>query len=443
MTTHFLSPALLCLGWFLCSGSGQPDGYTADRQPSIRLVVLDPAHPHGVHIQQSRKESFHPQVAVYAPSKADMQANYLDQIEKYNRTAPTQTPWQLELYTGPDFLDKMLQEKKGSMVLIASNNGRKADYIEKSASAGFSVIADKPMALNGTDFKKLENAFRQADNHGIFISDLASMSMRRYITCILLKELVATADVFGQLQSGSPGRPAVLQMNHHFYSKGIVRPAWFFDVQQQGNGLTDVTTHLIDQAQWACFPGMGIDYVNDIRLGSARVWPARISREQFRKVTRLSRFPDFLEPYLRQDTLYVDANGEINYTLKGVHVRIVSTWGFEAVSGGDTYESIVRGTKATLMIRAGNQNDLFIVPRDTVSTEALEKALVVRVEQLKQHYPTLSLTRDGAGWRISSKEKLIGRDDYTVPPSAWEKRHMLAKYYTTTQAHQMMEQGRR
>ncbi|MFQ8805711.1 MAG: putative oxidoreductase C-terminal domain-containing protein [Alistipes indistinctus] len=35
----------------------------------------------------------------------------------------------------------------------------------------------------------------------------------------------------------------------------MTRPAWYYDVTQQGEGIADVTTHLIDLAAWKCFPG--------------------------------------------------------------------------------------------------------------------------------------------------------------------------------------------
>ena len=45
---------------------------------------------------------------------------------------------------------------------------------------------------------------------------------------------------------------------HHFYKivsgSPVIRPAWFFDTSQQGEGIVDVTTHLVDLIQWGCFP---------------------------------------------------------------------------------------------------------------------------------------------------------------------------------------------
>ena len=39
-----------------------------------------------------------------------------------------------------------------------------------------------------------------------------------------------------------------------------IRPAWFFDNDEQGEGLNDVGTHLVDLVQWTLFPEQAIDY---------------------------------------------------------------------------------------------------------------------------------------------------------------------------------------
>ena len=39
-----------------------------------------------------------------------------------------------------------------------------------------------------------------------------------------------------------------------------IRPAWFFDTDEQGEGLNDIGTHLVDLVQWTLFPDQAIDY---------------------------------------------------------------------------------------------------------------------------------------------------------------------------------------
>ena len=98
------------------------------------------------------------------------------------------------------------------------------------------------------------------------------MTERFEITTILQKLLSHNETVFGQLKTGSKEEPAVTKVSVHHFSKvvsgnSLIRPAWFFDVRQQGEGIVDVTTHLVDLIQWECFPEQILKhgrYKNDI-----------------------------------------------------------------------------------------------------------------------------------------------------------------------------------
>ena len=85
------------------------------------------------------------------------------------------------------------------------------------------------------------------------------MTERFETTTILQKLLSLDESVFGTLETGSKSEPAVTKVSVHHFSKivsgsPLQRPAWFFDVEQQGEGIVDVTTHLVDLVQWECFP---------------------------------------------------------------------------------------------------------------------------------------------------------------------------------------------
>ena len=55
------------------------------------------------------------------------------------------TRWVVKPYTGPDFLERMLADRAGNVVVISGNNARKTEYIVRSIDAGLNVLADKPM----------------------------------------------------------------------------------------------------------------------------------------------------------------------------------------------------------------------------------------------------------------------------------------------------------
>ena len=45
-----------------------------------------------------------------------------------------------------------------------------------------------------------------------------------------------------------------------------LRPAWFFDTEEQGEALGDVATHLVDLVPLLLSPGQAIDYRSEIRV---------------------------------------------------------------------------------------------------------------------------------------------------------------------------------
>ena len=115
------------------------------------------------------------------------------------------------------------------------------------------------------------------------------MTERFEVTTILQKLLSQKSEVFGTLKQGSKEDPAVTKVSVHHFSKivsgsPLLRPAWFFDVEQQGEGIVDVTTHLVDLVQWECFPGQILSPA-DIRMEAAKRWPTLISPEEFKGVT--------------------------------------------------------------------------------------------------------------------------------------------------------------
>src|SRR5262249_49160706 len=159
------------------------------------------------------------------------------------------TAWEVEVHAGPAFLERLLRERPGNVVVLAGRNRVKIDYILAALEAGLNVLADKPWVIDAQDLPKLEKALDTADARGPVASDI--MTERYEIPSILQKELVNDDDTFGTVVPGSVDEPGVFMESMHYLSKLVAgvplrRPAWFFDVEQQGEGLTDVGTHLVD-----------------------------------------------------------------------------------------------------------------------------------------------------------------------------------------------------
>src|SRR5271169_6184069 len=82
---------------------------------SVKLMTLDPGHFHAALVQKSMYPQVDPVVHVYAPGGADLDL-HLKRVEAYNTRAENPTHWQEKVYTGADFLDRMVKEKPGNVV---------------------------------------------------------------------------------------------------------------------------------------------------------------------------------------------------------------------------------------------------------------------------------------------------------------------------------------
>jgi predicted dehydrogenase len=422
----------------------------------MKLAILDPGHFHAALLQKKMYAGIDVAAHVYAEQGPDLD-DYLRKIEGYNARAEQPTNWRTQLHTGPDFIERLLADRQGDLVVIAGNNLRKTEYLSRAVAAGLHTLADKPMVIDSAGFDALVKAFAVAKANGVLLFDI--MTERHEITTMLQKEFSTIAPVFGGLIVGSEADPAVTKESIHHFAKMISgapvkRPAWFFDTAQQGEGLVDITTHLVDLVQWECFPEQIIDYRKDIRILSARRWPTAISPAQFQAVTHLKQFPAWLCKDVASDgTLQVYANGEIKYTLRGVHVKVSVLWNFEAPPGaGDTHYSVMRGSVANLVIRQGKEQAyrpvLYIEPSATINTAMLATNLERALPQVQAKYPGIGLKRSDCGWEVTVPASYhIGHEahfgqvteqflDYVGKGALpdWEVPNMLAKYYTTTKA---------
>jgi len=422
-------------------------------QKPFQLITVDPGHFHAALVQKKMYADIDTVVQVYAPEGNDLQL-HLNRINSYNNRKDNPTHWNEQVYTGPDFFDKMIADKKGNLVMLSGNNQKKTDYILASLQNGFHVLADKPMVINAAGFDQLKQAFDIAAKKKLLLYDI--MTERFEINTILQKELSMIPEVFGTLQRGSINNPAITKESvHHFYKfvsgSVLTRPAWFLDVSQQGEGIVDVMTHLVDLVQWECFPEIIIDYKKDIDVLKARRWHTAVTLSQFNAITQLNEFPSFLQSSVTDTVMNVFSNGEINYTIKGVHAKTAVTWNYKAPEGtGDTHYSIMRGTKANLVIRQGKEEQyqpvLYIEP--TVNDKMYNETLIKAVQKIAVRFPGIELIKTVKGWVLKIPDTLKeGHEAHfarvtenylnylknnTMP--AWEVPNMLAKYYTTTTA---------
>jgi predicted dehydrogenase len=421
----------------------------------VKIITLDPGHFHAALVQKTMYDNVDSTVYVYAPEGSDVQ-DHLKRIDGYNNRQENPTRWKEDVYTGPDFLQKMAEQKKGNVVVISGNNQKKTEYIKKSVDAGLHVLADKPMCIDTEGFELLKASFESAGKNNVLLYDI--MTERSEITTMLQMELSQIPEIFGELQKGTVKDPAVTKESvHHFYKyvsgSPLKRPAWFMDVAQQGEGVVDVTTHLVDLVQWECFPEQVIDYQKDIEIVQARRWTTPMTRSQFTLITGQPDFPEYLRKDVVNDTtLNIYSNGEINYKLKGIHAKVSVIWNYKAPEGaGDTHYSIMKGSKANLVIRQGAEQkyvpELYIEPAP--KTKLDESAIAQAFGKIQSKYAGVELKKAGADkWQIVIPDKYrTGHEAHFGEVTErflqyleagklpdWEVPNMLAKYYTTTQA---------
>jgi len=442
-----------------CSGN-QKSNQTEEKesmftgaQNEVKIMSLDPGHFHAGLILKNMYDQVDPVVHVYAPEGPDVE-DHLKRVEGYNTREENPTSWELKVYTGPDYLEKMLEEKPGNVMNVAGNNALKTDYILKTVEAGINVLADKPMVITPDEFPKLEKAFEVAAEKGVLLYDI--MTERYEITTMLQRELSQMPSVFGELVVGSEEEPAITKESvHHFFKyvsgSALKRPAWFFDTKQQGEGIVDVNTHLVDLIQWEAFPEVILSK-EDVEIVSAKRWTTDLTPEMFEKVTHLSEYPEYLKKDVEDGILKVYSNGEINYKLKGIHAKASVIWNYQAPEGaGDTHYSIMRGTKCNLIIEQGEKEgykpQLYIHPVvDDLDefTANLESA----VENLAEKYPGLNIEKiEEDVWKLNIPDEYkVGHEahfgqvtdkylkflvDGKLPD--WEVPNMIVKYYTTTE----------
>ncbi len=400
----------------------------ATRKPvkEVAFVELDPGHFHAALVLNRNYEGVSKDVPVFAPKGPDVEA-HKKLVDAFNTREKDPTAWKESIYTGDDYLAKALavpEPGKKVVVLAGKNNKQEAAKI--------------------------------ADEKGLYFADI--MTERNEITTILQRALVAAKDLYGEQEKGTPDDPAVTKVSvHHFCKlvngKPLQRPGWYYDTDQQGEAIVDVTTHLVDLVQWETFPGETLKY-GDVKMVKARTWPTPITAADYKTSTGLDTWPEFLKKDVdKNNVLQCKANGEFTYQLRGVNAKVSVEWHFMPPKGtGDTHYSLMRGTKSEVIIRQGPEEGykprVYVKPRKGQDKAALAKALAAAVAEFNKTYPGVSFEETADGWRMAVPQKYeIGHEAHFSQVMnmylGWMKKgeqpadylpNMLVKYYTLAEA---------
>lgn len=451
----FLTAVLL----LSCGEKKQSDKSTSEEMtPKVKLMTLDPGHFHAALVHKSMYPQVDSTIYLFAPEGPEVK-DFLNKIEAYNSREEAPTAWKVESKFGDDYLEQMLADKPGNVMIVAGKNSKKIDYVLAAVKAGLNVYADKPLVIDPEGFEKLKQAFAIAKENKVLIYDI--MTERFESTTMMQKLLSTLPQVFGTLVDGTGEEPAISKESvHHFFKyvsgQPLVRPAWFFDVGEEGEGIVDVTTHLVDLVQWEAFPGQVID-TSDVTMVQARRWPTVLTLEEFQKVTGLPEFPSYLDKDIKGGKLHVYANGEMVYKINGKFAKVSVIWNYQAPEGtGDTHYSIMRGTKSDLIIKQGEEEGykpvLYIRPKEGENLEAALEAAIDGEVGKAFAGTTVEKMEDGT-YRVNIPDEFkIGHEAHFGQVTEnflkyleqgklpdWEVPNMISKYYTTIEAYKMTQ----
>lgn len=403
------------------------------------MVVVSPAHYHAALVQKNPIDGVSETVEVYAPEGEELEA-YLNTVGDFNKRDGNPTRWVENLHVGDNCVESLKTANPGDFVVLACKNNLKADYILRAVEKGYNVLSDKPLAIDRESLGTLEEAYRLAEEKNLVILDL--MTERHDILNILVRDIISDKDLFGELKGVS------MTSVHHFYKNVngsiLKRPQWYYDISQQGEGIADVTTHLIDLVFWQCFPNKAVGKEN-VKLIEASHYPTAVTLERYRMSTGAEMFPGYLGKYIENDTLKVMSNGIIGFTADGIPMSIEVRWDFQAPEGsGDTFESTYDGSEASIKIIQDQSTDF----RKTIVIDAAEaKAKEIR-DGLKRKYPSLTIEPFGESWKLDVDDTAkTGHEDHFSMVLAdfteylegkelpdWEKINTLTKYDLTAKS---------
>ena len=431
-----------------------------DDSPYVKLITLEPAHFHAALVQKQMLPGIAPRVAIYAPLGPDLLA-HLKLIEQFNTRPDNPTHWELDIHCSSRPLEEMLAARPGNVVVLAGHNRSKIGKIEASLRAGLNVLSDKPWIIRAEDFPALESALSMAGEKRLVAYDM--MTERYEITTILQREFVNDPAVLGAIIPADANQPGVFMESTHHILKTVagalsLRPLYFFDIQDQGEGLTDVGTHLVDLAQWTLFPDQALNYRQDIHVQGGKRWATVISAAQFAQITGGSAFPAGLARYVHGDQLEYNCNSQVDYKIRGAQVRLKVLWNWQSPAGVDFHHAIYRGPHASVEVRQtakeNYQPELFIAPNGLERHAELATAVRARVERLQATYPGVGCETAGNEMHITIPDRYrVGHEahfaqvvaqflKYMKSPEsmpAWERPNMLAKYFVTTTGAQLSQ----
>jgi predicted dehydrogenase len=355
-----------------------------------RLVFLDPGHFHATLTLRVPHPRVADEIVVYAPAGSEP-GDFLALVERFNRRPIEPTRWRPIVITADDPLARLVNERRGDVVVLAGKNGGKAWTIHRLHDAGFHVLGDKPWLVGPGDLADVRASL--AD----WPLAMEIMTGRHDVAARLLKRLVDAPDVFGDFRAEAPA--VEMESVHHLEKlvdgAPLRRPWWFFDVRLQGSGVVDIPTHLVDRTQWLTDR---VAPTEAPRLLAARAWATRVPLASFRRITGEREVAAALRPVVDGDALRYACNAELEFKIGAVIARASARWEVAAPpGGGDTSRIVVHGTRANVRLeqsaRTAHRRELVVESVDGDVGRALQGLVVA----WQAEFPGVAVASRSAG----------------------------------------------
>ncbi len=361
-------------------------------------VIVNPGHFHAALTLRRRHTRLNDDVYVFAEDGPELE-KFTTIVDSFNNRPNDPTQWSLHMYRGDDYLDALLARKPGDLAIVAGKNDTKMATIHRLHQAGFHVLGDKPWLINPEMLPLLDDVLAAPPLAGDIMTERNEVGTR------LQKALISSRDFFGEF-AGDGERPAIeMKSVHHLYKTvngvPLQRPPWYFDSAVQGEGMFDVTTHLVDLAFGLTNAG-GVAADEQIVLHAARQWSVSVSPELFAKATGHTDFPPALGQKCDNGALHYPCNAYLGYALGGVSIDLEATWDLiEPEGGGDIHDVIARGTRANVSVVFGPETGFAtaVFVDDHASSPRFEANLEALVAELQTTFAGLAYERVDPGHR--------------------------------------------
>jgi hypothetical protein len=215
------------------------------------LAFYEPGHFHAaltLRISNPRIDNI---VHVYAAPSPDRD-KFLGLIDCFNTRPESPTAWVVHTHGDGDSesqLNALISDGLATAVVLAGKNDSKMATVARLIDAGIHCLADKPWVVGLDSHPSLEVATAPPPTPALAMD---MMTNKHSVIAKLRKDIVNDSALFGTFKATEDGTPSIEMSSVHHLAKIVngsllQRPSWYYDTNVQGNGLVDITSHMIDQ----------------------------------------------------------------------------------------------------------------------------------------------------------------------------------------------------